>query len=887
MILLKANSKLKPVFLKLINTMGENVKWTDIFLINNNDLILVGKGRSLFFNFDTKKVISNIMELPIDDQNIDRVPMEDLMQNILCFTLYAFGKWGGIKGLTVEKDYEQLNKLINLILEEIDMQAAFSENNFRFFRSGLVATYEDVVGLALKKVNPEINPADAEVDNEDEQENREDNSDEEFSDEDEANSADYEIGLWHKMIWTADYLKFHKENLSEEEVQKSRLGNNFFIVKCECPQCGDKLYIDIFPQRREYRIDTDVEPLYISRAYTCGNCKIFYTPKPQRLLMEGEVFKLNFEDDEIAYGDYIELLGKSGGAVSNHNYNEYESDYKSASKAPTAGGEELLDEIESMSDQDIEYLEDMVDAGFYPKEESTRYYAKIKKELKRRSKRKKKEKNKKTEKESKEKENSDVVTSEHSVIHNDRIYSNQKLSGVSGKTVHPVKPIKIREHFQDKDTSSRDIMPKREKELLSDKYLTDEERNHEPAADDMVSQTFAQQDLETKLLKKAMFVKDKDYITIVTALKEIKEEQIAPDVKKKMVESLKELSQKRGRSELEHLTASIPVNITRKQYQAYRDKIEQYKEIDITPYIKALDEKWDVVEKQEISLFVKRLNTKSRKSLKDGYDLLETKGYEDRNVKPVLETIRDRIRTIDTAGINTICPEVSQLSYVAGLEAYENIALGDYLPELKVNSLALIDKRLTKLKIDECEQLVIKLKKDIGQSVTDHSRIYFYEVRKEDSNPEQVQNALKTYAVDRHRYEYPVMICDTSPQEDGTRGFVLTPDNIFYKRFSDPCFIDALNITDITMRKGLFGIGIYVTIKDGSRIKIAGNLGLNNMDSFADALDKFVSYLQDKPESRDVAYMAKEKHPVKCCYRCGYMYKEGDVCPKCGEKINK
>ena len=23
---------------------------------------------------------------------------------------------------------------------------------------------------------------------------------------------------------------------------------------------------------------------------------------------------------------------------------------------------------------------------------------------------------------------------------------------------------------------------------------------------------------------------------------------------------------------------------------------------------------------------------------------------------------------------------------------------------------------------------------------------------------------------------------------------------------------------------------------------------------------------------------------MKCCYRCGYVYKYGDVCPKCGSK---
>ena len=58
------------------------------------------------------------------------------------------------------------------------------------------------------------------------------------------------------------------------------------------------------------------------------------------------------------------------------------------------------------------------------------------------------------------------------------------------------------------------------------------------------------------------------------------------------------------------------------------------------------------------------------------------------------------------------------------------------------------------------------------------------------------------------------------------------------------------------------------------------------LNAFAKVLDDFVHYLQEKPESRSVEYMAKENHIVKCCYRCGFIYKNGTVCPKCGSKMN-
>ena len=54
------------------------------------------------------------------------------------------------------------------------------------------------------------------------------------------------------------------------------------------------------------------------------------------------------------------------------------------------------------------------------------------------------------------------------------------------------------------------------------------------------------------------------------------------------------------------------------------------------------------------------------------------------------------------------------------------------------------------------------------------------------------------------------------------------------------------------------------------------------MTELAGVLTEFINYLKEKPESRDLKYMARTDHKVKCCYRCGYTFTEGNVCPKCG-----
>jgi len=182
MILLKANENLKAVFLKIIKTMGENVQWTEVFIMNNNELVLLGKGRSLFFNFDNKRAYSNIIDVEINDDKVDTITHNEMLENALNMTLYTFGKWGQIKGLKVEKDYEQLNKLLNYILQEIKVEANLTIDNLRFYQDGIQITYEDIIQQILDK---------SVVKEEDVEENEE----EPLTQEEEKS-----LGLWHKMV---------------------------------------------------------------------------------------------------------------------------------------------------------------------------------------------------------------------------------------------------------------------------------------------------------------------------------------------------------------------------------------------------------------------------------------------------------------------------------------------------------------------------------------------------------------------------------------------------------------------------------------------------------------------------------------------------------------
>ena len=55
MIILKTNLELKATFERLIRTMKEPVEWNGNFVVVGDYLILQGRVRSLFFNFETRK----------------------------------------------------------------------------------------------------------------------------------------------------------------------------------------------------------------------------------------------------------------------------------------------------------------------------------------------------------------------------------------------------------------------------------------------------------------------------------------------------------------------------------------------------------------------------------------------------------------------------------------------------------------------------------------------------------------------------------------------------------------------------------------------------------------------------------------------------------------
>lgn len=894
MIVLKANEELKSVFGRMVKTMGVNVVWTGRFVILNNFLIMAGNVRSLIFNFDNRKVNTNVIELPDREEDAEPIGNNEILTNVLNMTLYAFGKWGTIKGLKVEQDYNQLDELFQAILKDIKVTPGFRDDYFRFYKEKIQMTYEEVVEAAIEEGKRKAQEA--------------------KSNEEEA-QAEKGLGLWHKICWKVEQCNFSRSELSAYEKHAARLGNNFYRAPLHCPKCSEKLFMVVYPEGEENPVETEEGKVYLARSYTCNTCNVFYTPRPGKLLQEGDVYTLNFDGDRDAYEDYRKLLGKTGQRTTNYHFNEYEWERGKTRDPETI--EEACANLEEMTEEKLLELDGKLQEDFFPPEKAKPYRKRIQNLLRKFE--QKKEKDPKGAEEnnapkehfqSQEKNrNQNGKISDSNLVSKDENSRNEELRGAKGerqnrpddangaarragephKESHAGDEVweKYQARMQVLDRMSPRQLQDLRRQLQSEKSLSSDEKKEFGAQIDMAEARREEEGIRQKIRD----CEGKSYSVLTRLEADVAKAKTSEAAKGELLEQIREMKRVRGQQEASQLLASMPANMTRNQYRAFRDKLAQYEEVDLSSYEDELEARGRQAEKAELDAMARRLAKSDRKGLMNMLQQLK-EGFSQEHAAPIKAQIEDRIRKLDEAAIEKICPDIFSMSFDEAAEAYEKIEGGPFLPEIKTNTLGMIDKRLTKIKMDECALLVEKLRGDLKGRIKDTERLHFYEARKvmhgdwEEDEAKLAARAMNTYAADRSRYEYPILICDSSAKKNGREGFLLTPDHIFYNSAFNSEKIPIRGVYGVEGNTGLLNRGIYIKRGNGIKTKIPGGIPAKELDVFGKILDGFVSYLQEKPESRSISYLAKEQHEIKCCYRCGYTYQGGTVCPKCGNQAN-
>lgn len=891
MIVLKTNRELDMTFDRLIKTMGVPVEWTKHFVVIGDYLILQGRVRSLFFNFESKKVITNVVDIPITE---DVVQIEDgnKVCNVLNLVLYAFGKWGVIHGIKVEKDYAQVNALFESVLREIHVEPGYTRENFRFYRDNLRINYEDVVQIALESTEEKI----------------------EYEGEEEEASQ----GLWHNLVWKKRMSSFIKTETTFEERQAGRLGNNFYMVGYQCPICRENLHMVVFPEGKEFKIETEEGRVLLARAYTCEHCHCFYTPRPKKLLIEGDVYDMEFLNDLRAYGDYVELLGNHGDRVSNYNFNEFESERgQNSSGEGKAAIENLCDSIEDLSREELFRLENMIEEGFYPGEsvkalESTVLRASSTRKgnpLPREEKHPVKESPKKPEGPG-EKEISAGTGEKRGVVWEEKEDVEEVKIPKEPQQVNPPEEEKEEIPYETKATPGEQAAAKRRydakfgvldrlsipqmKELRS-QLEKETKLSWEDRKDYLDRITKKEQEKKLNHIRQRAIEgqSSSNYGQIMKIIKELEGEELPLDLKEELLTPLYQRRKTQAETEVAKLMANMPKTLDRAGYEKLKKKLSGYPEADLSVYEEKLMAAREQAEGNEIASMMRHARTGSRQDLSDLADRLQSRGFAEELIAPHLEKINARIRQMDEEAIDKICGNPMSLTEEEAKQAIEKIKNGMFLPELKTHALEMLNKRLVKIKTDECELLVSKLQFAMTEKMRQNPRHHFYPARKvmmQECTKEElseIQYALDTYGTNRGIFEYPILVVDTSRNESGKEGMILTPEHLFYHTMMNAYDIPIWDIKGLKTSTGLLNSGIFVELKNGTKAKIPYAVERSELKAWGVILRDFIRYLQEKPDSRNVSYLAKDKHETICCFRCGYTYKGGNICPKCGYKMNQ
>ena len=298
-------------------------------------------------------------------------------------------------------------------------------------------------------------------------------------------------------------------------------------------------------------------------------------------------------------------------------------------------------------------------------------------------------------------------------------------------------------------------------------------------------------------------------------------------------------------------------------------------------------------ERQKAQELVEQSEKNTRSDLLSLIARIKDRHFKPKVEKEYVDKIQDEIAGLDKRRIDEACEGYLDYNGDELKELYDRIDNEDFLPEIKKNALYNISKRLWKIRNEEAELLVKRLKKALEENgVSDDKRLYFYPAREVLENREDrlLMNHFKcaktSYAPDIEQFEYPIMMVDVTGKQNGRRGMLLTPDAIYYGNLYTYGRISVEDIEKIQVNTGFMSRHVAAYLVSGRRRRLADISDSKELEAYAKTLDDFAAYLKEKPFSRKEKYLVKQKHDVICCFRCGYVYKNMRECPKCGYKFN-
>ena len=887
MIVLKSTAELHLVFNKLIKTLSVPVEWNGNFVISGNFLILPGKERSVIFNYDTRRVTTNLSDDKLSRKVPEPIKEGSGLINIFNLVLYAFGKWGALKGITVEKDYKKINTLVGAVFGAYGVSADYTEQHCFWYKDGTRITYEDVIQLAI------------------ESEHRQPESEEDIEE---------ETGLWHSTTWKLDNQSFIFEKLPMAQRRKGRIGHNFYKVGYACPHCGEKLYMASFSGREKPVIDTVEGRVQLARAFFCPSCVIFYTPLPEAGLEDEEVYYLDFDGDKTAGNDYMEMLGRLGTREVNGDFNKYVDRVNDEGRTTTRQSlngidKGISDERRSLNGIDKGIKDDRrslngIDKGISDDRRSLNGIDKgISDDRRSLNGIDKGIKDDRRSLNGIDKGISDDRRSLNGIdkgIKDDRRSLNGIDKGISDdrRSLNGIDK-GIKDDRSDLNGIDKGISDDRrslngvrkfddENEQISDKVSGNPDKEevfdivHEKAA--VMADIDGTGELHT-YRKDASHVRCKD--AIKSSRRKLRIQRLAVLFKSFSIvkwfrrkgygKASEENSDKEPYRNAERISAPGAVTASDgKEGYTMREEAESAPD-----------------QRRKLDELLEKTGNATRKDIVDLLDKVKA-GHFDKTVQmEYAGKLQEDIAALDRRRIDEACKGYLDYNGEELEKLYSMIEEEEFLPEIKAAALDSVAGRLWKIRNEEAELLVKRIKKSLCENgVSENHALYFYpameilEGRADTHVKDHLECAVDSYAPGLGKYEYPVIMEDTTGKQNGKRGMFITPDAIYYGNFYTYGHIMAENIERIGSYTGFMGRYVIVYLDDGSKIRLSSVIAKDELEAYAMTLNDFVIYLKQKPFSRKEKYLAKESHDVICCFRCGYVYKNMKECPKCGYKFN-
>ena len=901
MIILKSTAELHLVFNKLIKTLSVPVEWNGNFVISGNFLILPGKERSVIFNYDTRRVTTNLSDDKLSRKVPEPIKEGSGLINIFNLVLYAFGKWGALKGITVEKDYKKINTLVGAVFGAYGVSADYTEQHCFWYKDGTRITYEDVIQLAI------------------ESEHRQPESEEDIEE---------ETGLWHSTTWKLDNQSFIFEKLPMAQRRKGRIGHNFYKVGYACPHCGEKLYMASFSGREKPVIDTVEGRVQLARAFFCPSCVIFYTPLPEAGLEDEEVYYLDFDGDKTAGNDYMEMLGRLGTREVNGDFNKYVDRVNDEGRTTTRQSlngidKGISDERRSLNGIDKGIKDDRrslngIDKGI--KDDRRSLNGIDKGIMDDRRSLNGIDKGIKDDRRSLNGIDKGISDDRRSLNGIDKGISDDRrsLNGIDKGIKDDRRSLNGIDKGISDDRRSLNGIDKGIKDDRSDlngidKGTSDDRRSlngvrkfddENEQISDKVSGNPDKEDVFDIVHEKAAVMADIDGTGELHTYRKDTSHVRCKDAIKSSRRKLRI-----RRLAVLFKSFSIVKWFRRKGYgkaseeNSDKEPYRNAERISAPGAVTASDGKSGYnmreeaesapAQRRKLDELLEKTGNVTRKDIVDLLDKVKA-GHFDKTVQmEYAGKLQEDIAALDRRRIDEACKGYLDYNGEELEKLYSMIEEEEFLPEIKAAALDSVAGRLWKIRNEEAELLVKRIKKSLCENgVSENHALYFYpameilEGRADTHVKDHLECAVDSYAPGLGKYEYPVIMEDTTGKQNGKRGMFITPDAIYYGNFYTYGHIMAENIERIGSYTGFMGRYVIVYLDDGSKIRLSSVIAKDELEAYAMTLNDFVIYLKQKPFSRKEKYLAKESHDVICCFRCGYVYKNMKECPKCGYKFN-